>query len=277
MDHPDSQAYGVTGPCPFDVIPHFVVSEKFPPDFMHDILEGTIPHIIKLLLQQFHREKIVTLHKFSTQLNKLCFGQNDRKRKPVPLKESVHRDAALPGKAIEKWTLFCLLPLMIGRFVPKDSPHWHLYLLLQNICDIILAPQIKLSWLGYLSSLISEFLAELQLLLPGKFTPKTHYLVHYPQLISEFGPLRAHWCIRFEAKHLYFKQLSSVVCNFQNISLTLAKRYQMCQCYDIQKGTATAVAPGACTEVPLSRLQELKEGITSKDIPNETVWKTQFL
>lgn len=49
----------------------------------------------------------------------------------------------------------------------------------------------------------------------------------------------------------------------------------MRQCYDIQKGTATAVAPGACTEVPLSRLQELKEVITSEDLPNETVWKTK--
>lgn len=166
MDHPDRQAYGVTGLCPFDAIPHFVVSEKFPPDVMHDILEGTIQHIIKLLLQQFHGEKIVTPHKFNTQLNKLCFGQNDRKHTPVPLTESVLRDAALPGKTIEKWTLFHLLPLMIGRFVLKDSPHRHLYLLLQNICDIILAPQIKLSWLGYLSSLIAEFLAEVQQIYP---------------------------------------------------------------------------------------------------------------
>ncbi len=45
--------------------------------------------------------------------------------------------------------------------------------------------------------------------------------------------------------------------------------------WDIQKGTTTDVAPGACTEVPLSRLQELKEVITSEDIPRETVWKTK--
>lgn len=72
-----------------------MVSEKFPPDIMHDVLKGTIPHVIMLILQQFHCEKTVTIHEFNTQLNKLCFGQDDKKQKPVPLKQLVLHDADL--------------------------------------------------------------------------------------------------------------------------------------------------------------------------------------
>ena len=47
-----------------------------------------------------------------------------------------------------------------------------------------------------------------------------------------FGPLRHLWCLRFEAKHQFFKRLACIVYNFKNISKTLAHRHQMQQCWE---------------------------------------------
>ena len=45
------------------------------------------------------------------------------------------------------------------------------------------------------------------------------------------GPLSQLWCMRFEAKHRYFKQVAKVIGNFKNIAKTLASRHQRYMCY----------------------------------------------
>lgn len=39
------------------------------------------------------------------------------------------------------------------------------------------------------------------------------------------------WCMRFEAKHRYFKTLAAGLGNFKNLPFTLAQRHQNKQCY----------------------------------------------
>ena len=39
------------------------------------------------------------------------------------------------------------------------------------------------------------------------------------------------WCMRFEAKHHYFKRLAQGMNNFKNLPKTLAVRHQRLQCY----------------------------------------------
>lgn len=63
--------------------------------------------------------------------------------------------------------------------------------------------------------------------IPQKYT--SHFTVctsHY-----RFGPLVHHWTMRYEAKHRYFKQLTSTIGNFINLPYTLAMRHQSLQCY----------------------------------------------
>ena len=49
--------------------------------------------------------------------------------------------------------------------------------------------------------------------------------------IYRIGPLGRHWCMRFEAKHSYFKRLAKNAYNFRNVAKTLAKRHQQLMCY----------------------------------------------
>ncbi len=86
----------------------------------------------------------------------------------------MHADGSLPGKAVEKWRLFRLLPLLVGHLVPVDNIYWELYLICREIGDIILAPRVQRSMLGYLKLRISDFLELFHELYPGKMTPKCH-------------------------------------------------------------------------------------------------------
>ena len=38
------------------------------------------------------------------------------------------------------------------------------------------------------------------------------------------------WCMRYEAKHRYFKQLAGILGNFTNVAFSLAVRHQRLQC-----------------------------------------------
>ncbi len=47
-----------------------------------------------------------------------------------------------------------------------------------------------------------------------------------------YGPLRLPWCMRFEAKHQYFKIGAHNCRNFVNIATTLSNRHQFRQCWE---------------------------------------------
>ena len=47
------------------------------------------------------------------------------------------------------------------------------------------------------------------------------------------GPMVRSWCMRYEAKHRYFKQISGVLGNFTNVVYSLATRHQRLQCLKV--------------------------------------------
>lgn len=103
---------------------------------------------------------------------------------------------------------------------------------LRHVCDIVFAPAIHKSWLPVLQQLIADHLTLLLNLCNSRLTPKCHYLIHYPRLISKFGPLRYLCCMRFEAYHRYLKAAATLLGNFINVSKSLSKRNQMKKCYE---------------------------------------------
>lgn len=110
--------------------------------------------------------------------------------------------------------------------------HWDLYLKYREIVHIVLATQMPSEILPYLEDRIQNFLQTYHELYPSaSVTAKLHYLIHYPRIISEFGPLRQFWCMRFEAKQQYFKSMASKVKNFRNICKTLSLRHQLLESY----------------------------------------------
>ncbi|KAH8019656.1 hypothetical protein MRX96_033905 [Rhipicephalus microplus] len=116
--------------------------------------------------------------------------------------------------------------------VPKQNEHWEVYLLLRSIADITFADKIPHDHLAYLQDEIRFFLSSFAALYPGAIIPKLHFLIHYPRLISELGPLKQYWCMRYEAKHQYMKTIAQRNQNFRNICKSIAERHQLLQSFE---------------------------------------------
>ena len=80
------------------------------------------------------------------------------------------------------WCLACLLPLMIGNFVPEEDPKWEKFLLLLNIANYVFSPITSRSIAAFLATLIEDYLKSFsELYLECPIIPKQHYMVHIPQ------------------------------------------------------------------------------------------------
>jgi hypothetical protein len=89
---------------------------------------------------------------------------------------------------------------------------------------------VSQSQVAYLDLLIKHHHQLLLSLAPEDFTPKCHFLTHYPRMILLYGPLRHVWCMRFEGYHQYLKSIAQRTGNFKNICFTLANRNQLKKC-----------------------------------------------
>ncbi len=72
-------------------------------------------------------------------------------------------------------------------------------------------------------------------LLPNKMIPKVHFIAEYAKVVEDYGPPTKFWCMRYEAKHAYFKKIATRSNNFKNLSKTLSNRHQFRQCLFLSK------------------------------------------
>ena len=95
---------------------------------------------------------------------------------------------------------------------------------------IIFSPVISLSTINLLKFLISEHLKNFKEHFPDvSILPKQHYMIHFPSMIKQLGPLIRHSCFAFESAHNYFKELAGKQ-NFKNLAKSLAERCQLKEC-----------------------------------------------
>lgn len=115
---PDDKAtYGVYSPSPFDELHYFDVTTALPPDVMHDLLEGVIPLVIKLVISKAHTEKHITSQEINEELQKIHIGQKDKENKPAQLSERL-QNVGITRSASQKWCLFRLLPFLMAHRMP---------------------------------------------------------------------------------------------------------------------------------------------------------------
>lgn len=104
--------------------------------------------------------------------------------------------------------------------------------------DIIFAKCITEGMCHQLSYLIEEHHQLMRKCYPNVIlTPKHHFMVHYPRLLLESGPLVNTWSMRFEAKHMFAKRLANVVCCFKDICFTVPSRHQVDHCIRWRAGS----------------------------------------
>ncbi|CAN7986746.1 unnamed protein product [Ixodes hexagonus] len=225
--------YGVKSESPLLGIGYFDVTLQLPPDLMHDLLEGSIPHVLREVLRGLISSNVIKYSDLDS-ITTFSFGTQDKKNKPEAVgKCFLNGESAYKGTASQKWCLFRFFSLMFGDIVPVKNEHWEVYLLLRRIVDMTFADEIPRDHLACLQDEIRYFLTAFATLYPGKMIPKLHFLVHYPRLINELGPLKQYWCMRYEGKHQYVKTIASRNQNFKNICKSIAERHQLLQSFEL--------------------------------------------
>ena len=263
----NSRVYGVLHRCKFLDLPYFDVASVFAPDIMHDLLEGVVPHLLLKVIQKSVKEKVITVDLFNSKLMEASKSVADR---PNTLTSKISgASGSIVGSASQKWQLFILLPQILGQCIEQGDEVWEAYLLLRDVTDLLFAPSVNKSMLSHLNDLIVQFLQHyVSLFGERSITPKHHFMIHYPRLIAMFGPLRLLWCMRFEAKHQYFKSVVSALGNFVNVTSTMAKRHQMRQCWEYLSDDILSSEPcslASTKTVPITSLpSELRATIATR-------------
>ena len=227
-----SRLYGIREQSVLNELNFFHVIGGLVPDVMHDVLEGSLPlTICELLYYCIATKKYFTLAQLNNIIDKFDYGHIESKNKPSHIEWSHIEKRKLRQSAAQIWTLAINLPLMIGVKVTRNDPRWFCLTVLLEICRLIFLTSITSFQLNQLEFLIDEFLTDFKYNFGRRIIPKMHHLIHYPRIIREIGPLGAFWCMRYEAKHSYFKQLQRKIRNYINIPYTLSLRHQQWQCY----------------------------------------------
>ncbi|KAK3928952.1 Polycomb protein PHO, partial [Frankliniella fusca] len=211
-------------PCPLnsDVLQFHCSSPSLVVCLAHDFFEGVVKSVLPAILKHFSDENWFDLELLNRRIKSFKCEGNDLTEALTPLKSF----DSLGGNASENWTLFRNLPFLLEDLIQdKEDKMWCLYLQLKEIVELVAAPKITLQQVLYLRVLIREYLTELSKLLPEHLVPKQHYLLHYPDLILKYGPLIRLFTLRFESKHVFFKNVAKACKNYINITYTLSRKH----------------------------------------------------
>ncbi|XP_074645846.1 uncharacterized protein LOC141902103 [Tubulanus polymorphus] len=204
----------------------FRVTECLVMDVMHVLLEGVCPMETKLLLSRLIDDNLISLSALNSAIENFEYSFLDQKDKPQAIDKKLlnnQTSGKLGQSAQEMKILMFILPFIID--IPSHNEYWKNWLRLQKIKILCLSPVISADTMTFLEILVTQHNQRFRDLYPAiNITPKMHYLLHLPSQMAMFGPLRNHWCMRFEAKHAYFKQLRWK--NFKNIPKSMAVKHQ---------------------------------------------------
>jgi hypothetical protein len=253
---------GVKRSCELNTINGFHVTKNYSIDLMHTLLEGVVPLELGCVLYCLIAEKrLLTLSELNGRITKFWGVLSvDRQKKPPYLNRLLPPGSGLnPSmKATQCWALLKYLPLIIGDRVPVGDEHYTLLLHLSELVDLAFAPRFTTGMIVYLKKFITDHLNMFHRLFGDRVTikPKQHFLVHFPTIVRQSGPLIGMSCLKYELKNSFFKRSAHVVCNFKNICKTLAYRHQHFALYSFlcNSHERDFISVGKTTCVPVSSL-----------------------
>ncbi len=227
--------YGVKGECVLiESLKYFHAVDGFPPDILHDFLEGVVPFELYLCIQDLIKNKYISLETLNQAIQEFPYSFSDKTDKPQPVPKTFASKKTIGGNGHENWCLIRLLPLMIGHRVPEGNMAWEMLMVLKDVLELVSSRRFTDESLFYLESKLSEHRELLLNAFPDcRLRPKHHYIEHYPHLTKVFGPLIDMWTMRFEGKHKFFKKVIHETQNFKNVTLMLARRHQKMMAYHL--------------------------------------------
>lgn len=265
------QFYGVNERSALLDIPHFDITKCLVQDIMHIFTEGVLENATRHFLSWCTAEdqNLFTVSQLNEKIASFDYGHL-HKDMPSPIDHS-HLTKGLHQSSAQMFCLAHTLPFLIGDKLVSDKEETtdamllrlNCHIMLLQVCNVSYAYEFSEEDAAYLGHIIEEFVVKYKGLYPGAIVPKFHFLVHLPQQILDFGPLRQQWCMRFEAAHSWFKGLAKIVHNFKNMPFTFAHRYESKRCMQLHQ------MPGESSPRYLYKGHTITEGayINLRDVP----------
>jgi len=156
--------------CPFNGLTYFHVTECPNVDCMHDILEGSLQLVIKLLVSTLIKERYISLEEINARIDAYPYGYLEQCNKPCALKldkksinigQKASQAVWCLGLVSGVWCLGCFLPLILCNDIyinQRSKDLWRVLTSFLEIMSIIFSPKITVSLTYYLQDLISEHL-----------------------------------------------------------------------------------------------------------------------
>ena len=227
-----SKMWGINSNSVLAHIPDFQVTKCLVQDPMHVLLEGIIRCNLRLLLVHcIQDQKLFSLDWLNTRMKNFQYPLSIHKSMPEPIDaQALKHEGKMKQTAAAMLTLICVLPYLVGDKVPEGNTHWDNFIRLLKITLLSTSPYADRDTADQLSLVIHDYLCNFMECYPdAPFVPKMHYLTHFPVQLLRFGPLRHQCCMRFEAKHAFFKDMR--LKNFKNLPLSLANKLQFWLCH----------------------------------------------
>lgn len=271
-DSTQAHCFGVKSQCAIsDRLSFFHAISGYPPDVMHDLLEGIVPLELALCLKILIKKKFFSLEELNHSIRQFPYKWSDKTNCPQARPLDLASRRSIGGNAHENWCLLRMLPFMVGSKVPEDDLVWQVIMTLKDIVELVMAPVHTHYTIGCLESKIGEHRHRFMEVFPEtRIIPKHHFLEHYPWLITAFGPLVALWTMRFEGKHSFFKKIVRQTGSFRNILMTMAKKHQSMTAYNLHDSNflKPTLSVSKISRVAVEVLREdIKESIARK-FPN---------
>ncbi|KAL2102281.1 hypothetical protein ACEWY4_001449 [Coilia grayii] len=249
--------YGINRRSRLVDFPAFDLINQTPQDIMHIIFEGVAPMEIKLVLKKLILSGDLELDAFNSAIQNFPYSSVDVRDKPCPI--SVTTLTANDNKLKQSCGQM-LIFLKILPFLLRDVDNEYVKFInkLIEIVQIVLAPVISLQTISRLKIIIEEHLNQFKHLFPeSNVIPKQHYMLHLPSQIKSLGPLIRCMCMRFEAKHSYFKQWASKL-NFKNVCKSLARHNQFLECCQNEIGCEHPIFANERELGPMSEVRNIQ-------------------
>ena len=277
-----SKTHGINGEGLLFDIPSFDLTKCIVHDPMHLLLEGVLRYELSLLLTEFIEvQQFFSLNQLNQRIIQYDYSLEEKRDKP----QVIEKNHLTPGSTFAQsaqsmWILVKNLPFLIGGLVESGNDHWRCFLLLLQITILSLSHVCSPHTAETLKHLIVCHHDLFARIYPNfNFIPKMHYLIHLPEQLKMFGPLRNQWCMRFEGKNGFFKAQRWK--NFISITKSLALYHQRWMCLQMlgtgksrshcYLGGDDEVSDGISVPmVSVKCWQQLQKFLTVQNIPYES-------
>lgn len=225
---------GVAGPCALEQLNYFKVATNLGFDPMHDLLEGVVQQILKLILKVYIKEnKYFTTDVLNDRINNFAYGTVEVKDKPssnFTLKKLSVTGNKIKQTAAQTWLLLRSFPFLLDGLIPNNHPLLDIVNILQRICYWSFSSMLTKKMVEEMDLNVQNLHVQFKKWFPHS-SPinKMHHLAHYAHNVKATSVTNEFSCMRFEALNKLPKNQMKTAQNFKNVPYSLATRLNLKQ------------------------------------------------